>query len=241
MRTTAVVLALAAALALAPAARSAGPADPAAPGLDGTARLQALIEQVKQEQKALRTLEADFVQHKSSALLVAPEESRGHFSYEAPDHVRWEYDTPKAVTLLIRGPEMLTWYRDLGRAEKLNVGRYSAHILRYMGAGGSIQDLLEYFSVSFAVAKDPSEPYRLDLVPRYSRMAKRLKSMSLWIDRTSYLPVRLLYSEPDGDSTEYRFTNIRLNAGLPSDRFDLQLPQNVEVRTVHLDRGTGPQ
>jgi len=242
MRAVAVVLALLSLLPAAVLAHGAPPLlDPEAPGLDGSQRLQALIERVKDEQKKLRTLEADFVQHKNSALLAAPEESRGTFSYQAPDRVRWEYDTPKAVTLLIRDQEMTTWYRDLNRAERLNVGRYSTQILRYMGAGGSIQDLLQYFSVSFAVAKDRREPYRLDLVPRYSRMTKRLKSISLWIDRQRFLPVRLLYVEPDGDSTEYRFSNIRFNAGLPADRFDLQLPQNVEVRTLHLDHGAGPQ
>lgn len=215
--------------------------DPAAPGLEGNQRLQALIERMKLEQRAMRTLEADFVQHKNSALLAQPEQAHGKFSFQAPDRVRWEYDSPKAVTLLIRDQEMITWYRDLNRAERLNVGRYSSHILRYMGAGGSIQDLLQYFSVSFAIAKDPKEPYRLDLLPRYARMAKRLKSMSLWIDRQSFLPVRLLYVEPDGDSTEYAFENVRLNAVLPADRFELRLPESVEVKTIRLDHGASPQ
>ena len=55
-------------------------------------------------------------------MLAAPEESKGTFSYAAPDKVRWEYTSPSPITVVIRGDEMTTWYRDLKRAETLKVG-----------------------------------------------------------------------------------------------------------------------
>src|SRR5579885_3317900 len=75
-------------LILAPAAyaapaRSAGktadPAklDPRAPGLDGTQRLQALMERVRLAQQGMKTLEARFVQRRESSLLVSAEQSTG--------------------------------------------------------------------------------------------------------------------------------------------------------------------
>ncbi len=68
--------------------------DPSAPGLSGTQRLQALLDRVRLEQEKLKTLEARFVQHQESSMLAAPEESKGVFSYAAPDRVRWEYRSP---------------------------------------------------------------------------------------------------------------------------------------------------
>src|SRR5262245_45262382 len=100
--------------------------DPMAPGLSGADRLQALIARVKLQQKQVRTIEARFVQHRVSAMLVAPEDSTGTFSYAAPDRVRWEYISPTPITVVIRGSEMTTWYRDLKRAETLKIGRYSS-------------------------------------------------------------------------------------------------------------------
>ena len=100
--------------------------DPEAPGLTLALRSEALVDRIRFEQKRLRTLEADFVQDRVSEFLTVPEESRGQFAYSAPDLVRWDYVSPKPVSLVIREDEMLTWYRDLGKAERVKVGRASA-------------------------------------------------------------------------------------------------------------------
>ncbi|HZI64081.1 MAG TPA: outer membrane lipoprotein carrier protein LolA [Thermoanaerobaculia bacterium] len=217
----------------------AAPPDPDAPGLSPDLRLKALVERVKIEQSKLRTLEADFLQRRESEFLAQPEEARGTFSYAAPDRVRWEYREPKPMTLVIRGNEMTTWYQDLDRADRMNVGRYSGQVLRYLGASGSLETLLEYFRLSVAFPKAAGEPYRLELQPRYERMQKRLASMTLWLDRASFLPVRLKYVEAGGDITEYEFTNLRRNVEIPAARFDLELPPGVEVRTLPGERPEG--
>ncbi|HXO19791.1 MAG TPA: outer membrane lipoprotein carrier protein LolA [Thermoanaerobaculia bacterium] len=201
-------------------------------------RLQALIARVKLEQQHLHTLQARFVQHRESSLLVSPEESNGEFSYAAPDRVRWEYLKPNPISVVIDHGEMITWYRDLGRAERVKIGRYSNQIFKYLGASGSMQTLLDYFNVALHVPDDRAEPYRLDLVPRYSRIAKHLKSMNLWIDPLRYFPTRLRYVEGDGDVTEYEFKDVKVNPPIPGDRFVLKLPDGVETRVIDLDPKT---
>ena len=89
--------------------------------------------------------------------------------------------------------------------------------------------------------KDAAEPFRLDLVPRYARIAKKIKAMTLWIDRQRYLPLHLRYLEADGDSTDYVFVNLRLNPDLPAARFTLELPPDVTVRTIELGQGRSEQ
>jgi outer membrane lipoprotein carrier protein len=228
-----IALSAAGGAAAAPAERIPDPLDPK---LSGTARVQALIERVKAEQRKIRTLEASFTQRQESSLLLEPDVSRGVFSYEAPDAVRWEYTSPKPISVVIAGEEMTTWYRDLGRAERLKVGRYSNQVLKYLGASGSFDTLLDYFRVRVAFPDQPSEAYRLELTPRYDRIARRLSSMVVWIDQERYLPVRMRYVAGDGDVTEYEFRNLRINAGIPAERFDLDLPAGVEVREIDLAR-----
>jgi outer membrane lipoprotein-sorting protein len=240
---TALALVLAALAALpalgAPRLRTpAAPPDPADARLSGTQRLAALLERVKLGQHQVRTLEARFVQRRQSALLVAPEESTGVFSFAAPDRVRWEYLSPKPISVLIRGGEMTTWYRDLKRAETLRIGRYSNQIFKYLGASGSMESLLEYFNVTFAPPAHNGDPYRLDLQPRYDRIKKRLKSMTVWIDAERFYPIRFKYEEADGDTTEYSFRDLQWNPALPADRFALQLPPDVEKRVIDVARDT---
>ena len=219
------------------AAKAPSVPDPMAPGLTGPQRLSALVERVKYEQRQLKTLEARFTQQQESSMLAAPEESKGVFSYAAPDRVRWEYLSPSPITVVIRGEEMTTWYRDLKRAETLKVGRYSGQVFKYLGASGSLQTLLEYFTVKLKLPEKKGDPYRLELVPKYQRIAKRLKGMTLWIDDANFFPERLKYVEADGDTVEYQFSDLKRNAPIPADRFVLKLPPGVQSRVVDLGRG----
>ncbi len=210
--------------------------NPADPALTGSQRLDSLVARIKLEQGRVETLEAEFVQERASEFLARPETSRGKLFYARPDRVRWEYLDPNPISLVIDGDEMLTWYRDLGRAEKVKVGRVSSQVFRYLDATGSLEALMDYFAVTISTPK-VGEAWRLDLDPRYPRIAKRLAGITLWIDPVLYLPVRVRYAEPNGDSTEYRFSELRANVPIPAERFRLALPREVSVRVLDLAGG----
>jgi len=210
--------------------------DPRAAGLSGTQRLEALMNRVRIAQQGMKTLEARFVQKKESSLLTKAEESNGTFSYAAPGRVRWEYTSPNPISVVIDGSEMTTWYRDLKRAERLKIGRYSNQVMKYMGASGSMQTLLEYFKLTLKVPDKTSEPYRLDMVPKFARIAKRVKEMTIWVAPDTFFPSRLRYVEGDGDVTEYQLKDLKINSRIPEDRFVLHIPQGVETRVIDLDQ-----
>lgn len=208
-------------------------------GLGPSERVGALLDRVRVEQSRLESLEADFVQIKESALLVEPVESRGGFAFAAPDKVRWEYESPNPISILIVDEEMTTWYRDIQQAERVSVGRQSRRVLQYLGAGTSMDDLLEYFLLTLTVPIEETEPYTFDLAPKFDKVAKRIQGMTIWIDPDRFLPMRLRFVEADGDITDLRFENLRINEGVPGEHFELRLPDTVEVRQVEWDRSAG--
>lgn len=213
--------------------------DPTDESLSGRARLEALVDRIKIEQKNMKTLTARFTQRRESDLLLEPEVAEGVFYYRAPDDVRWEYRTPNPISVLIDGQEMVTWYRDLGRADRLQIGRYSSQVFKYLGASGSMETLVDYFRVLASFPETPEEPYRLRLLPKYDRISERLESMTLWIDPTRFVPSRLRYVGTDGDVTEYQFDELEVNGDVPDDRFRLDLPDDVEVRTLDVGQNAG--
>lgn len=211
--------------------------DPLAEGLGLRQRLDLLVERVKLEQGRVETMSADFVQDKVSHVLVEPETSTGTFHYRAPDRVRWEYDEPIPIVMTISGEEMLTFYEDLGRAERVAIGSYSEQVFKYLGASGSLETLMKYFSLTAEFPEQTGQPFHLELLPRYSRIKKRIRSMEIWIDAQTYLPSRVKYVEPSGDLTEYRFENVTANEGLPEGLFEVVLPPGTEVRAVDFKSG----
>jgi outer membrane lipoprotein-sorting protein len=205
--------------------------DPSDASLSSVERLGALVERMKIEQKSFATLVATFEQETSTEMLVEAEKSKGTFYYEAPDKVRWQYDAPTPKVIVINGSELVTWYQDLHRAEKVQVGRYSDAVFKYLGASGSLETLMDYFSLRVDFPKG-SEPYKIDLVPRYKRVEKRLRDMSVAIDGKLFVPVELSYTEPNGDSTHYQFSDFKVNQPIPATHFHLELPSDVDVRVI---------
>ena len=112
-------------------------------------------------------------------------------------------------------------------------------MVEYLGAGSSLATLIEYFEVRLTLPDDRVRPIHLDLDPKFERVAKRLSGMDIWVDPSNYLPVKLRYTEADGDVTEYEFSNYKINQGLDSDLFVLDLPPDVEIRTIDLNRRAG--
>jgi outer membrane lipoprotein-sorting protein len=195
--------------------------------------LDEVIKRVQAQQKNTNSLEADFRQEKTLALLAKPEVSTGHFVYQKPNSVLWTYDAPKRVTMLIADGMLTTYYPDLKKAEKIEVKRFQDRIFKYMGATGAIDELSRYFDFTFT--NKPSDPaYLLDLKPKTGAVAKRVQNIKLWIDKKTYLTTRIQYTEGDGDVTKYEFTHLRVNEPVAQSRFVLNLPATVHVEQMNL-------
>ena len=51
------------------------------------------------------SLEADFTQTKTVAMMAEPQVSAGHMSYRAPDFMQWEYKSPQPLVWMIDGEQ----------------------------------------------------------------------------------------------------------------------------------------
>ncbi|MDA8016413.1 MAG: outer membrane lipoprotein carrier protein LolA [Thermoanaerobaculia bacterium] len=213
--------------------------DPTDEDLSASERLEALIERIKLTQSQLVTMEADFEQHKESQLLLEPEVSTGHFWYHAPDRVRWSFASPTDTLVAISGGSMLTWYRDLNRAERVDIGKQADRVMEYLSASNSLETLQRYFSVRVTFPQNDGDPYSLQLDPRFDRVAQRIEQMAIRLHPEGFYPLYLKYVEPDGDVTEFTFENILVNEEIADETFQIELPDDVEVRTVELGRGEG--
>jgi outer membrane lipoprotein-sorting protein len=211
--------------ALAIPAAAARPANPDS--------LDEVIRKVQVAQTNTNTLEADFRQEKTLALLSKPEVSTGRFVYSKPNNVLWTYDAPRRVTMLIANGMLTTYYPDLNKAERIEVKRYQDRIFKYMGASGAIDELGAWFNFTFTNTSD--KPYYvLDLAPKNKAIAKRVRHIKIFIDRKSYLTTQFEYTEGDGDKTRYEFLNIKINAPVAQSRFSLTLPSGVRVEQMKL-------
>jgi outer membrane lipoprotein-sorting protein len=202
----------------------------------GTAKpdsLDDVIRKVQAAQTKTNTLQADFRQEKTLALLSKPEISTGRFVYAKPNSVLWTYDAPKRVTMLIADGILTTYYPDLQKAERIEVKRYQDRIFKYMGASGAIEELGAWFNFTFTDTSD--KPYYvLDLDPKSKTIAKRVRHIKIFIDRKTYLTTQFEYTEGDGDKTRYEFLNVKINSPVEQSRFSVAIPGSVHVEQMKL-------
>ena len=189
--------------------------------------MEEVLTRVKRAQASVTTLEADFTQEKTLGLLAGPVSSSGTFSFRKPNQALWKYTSPEPMTMLISSGTMTTYYPEMKRAERVDVGRFQDRIFRFMGAVSSVEELSKSFSFRFV--DRANEPYRLELKPTTPGVSRRVKGITLWIDRNRYIVSGFEFREADGDTTRYRFTNIRLNPSIPPSRFTLALPPGTKV------------
>jgi outer membrane lipoprotein-sorting protein len=204
----------------------------AAPARGGIS-LDEVIKKVQEQQLKTTSLEADFRQEKTLALLAKPEVSTGNFVYSKPNRVHWQYDAPRRVEMLIADGVLTTYYPDLNKAETIQVRQYQDRIFKYLGASGAIDELAAWFNFTFSNRADLQQ-YVLDLDPKGKSVAKRVRHIRIWIDKTTYLTTKFEYTEGDGDITRYEFMNIKRNTPLGASRFTLNLPKSVRVEQMKL-------
>ena len=219
---------------------AAGPAPKtvAIDDLEGGAKLEALIERVVERQRSLRTLEAEFVQVKESALLLQAVESTGVFLFRAPDLVRWDYQKPDAMVVLFAEGVVTTYHPAQARAEKIKVSAKQRRFVRVLAGTQPLDDLTSHFSITLA---DPGGQahYQLTLRPVGNILSKKLRSVEIEVDRELFLPVVIEYNEADGDSTRYEFDHLVINPEIDDSRFRLELGADVRVVATDASAGVG--
>src|SRR5206468_4623406 len=107
--------------------------------------------------------------------------------------------------------ELLAYYPEQKRAEKLDISRYQSRLLKVFGIGQVSEDLKKYYDIALSTRPPRPGVHELILTPRRRMVRKRIDQVRFWIDGKTWLPVRMQYFEKDGDSTTLAFEDLQLN------------------------------
>ncbi|MBN2516919.1 MAG: outer membrane lipoprotein carrier protein LolA [Deltaproteobacteria bacterium] len=185
--------------------------------------LKWLLEQMKEREKTLTSLAANFMQTKKTRLLREPLQSKGQIYYDSTGKMLFKVTSPSSVLVLIKNGLILTYYPDLSRAEERYFG--SNIIRRYFGIGMSIDELREQYKIEL-VSKTPGNGYRLKLTPVTETIAKRIDTIEIEIKPIQWLPEYIFFKEKGGDSTAIHLQFTSINKPLPENIFTITIPKD---------------
>ncbi len=202
------------------------------PMVDPATRLATILARFDRAQEEIRTLQADFTEHKELSLLKEPVDATGRFYYASPDQAKWEYHAPDARVFLISDNTLMQYFPADKILERKDLRAANTNrLFKVFGFGKSSDDLRDFYDIKLGnEAQQDKGTYLLVLTPRRRALEKRISRVLLWVGEDDFLPRAMKYEESGGDFTHLTFRNLELNHELAANTFHLEIPEGVEVR-----------
>lgn len=202
----------------------------AAGGRDRTAdpALREVLERFDRVQSSIRTLTAEFSWTTESPLLAEPVVSEGRLYLTKPDAIRWEIDSPEAMSFVIAENEYVGYFPARKAAERRAFGGWSEKMFRYFGVGQGSDELSKVYDIALGES-DRAGCDVLVLTPRKRRARKRIEELRIYVDRGTGLPSAIVSDGTDGGRREMELREIAVNPDLAAGVYHVTLPPDVEV------------
>ncbi len=176
----------------------------------------ALVTAIEKAHKQMTSLSAQFTQRKSSALFTEDAVQKGKLNYKSPKMLRWEYTSPKAMTVIFSNGKVLL-KTEKGTTSNPNkmLGEMGNMIINTIN--GSF--LKENSDFNTRYYKNKSGQYVVMLIPVNKRIKAYYKSISIALNNSTYLADKVILTEVNGDATTIIFSDKKANATLSDSLF----------------------
>src|ERR1700681_3109770 len=214
------IAALAVSLALQPAARGRA-ADMTAPEL---------ARALQDKYDAIRDFSADFVHVYQGGVLRKQITERGRVLIKKPGKMRWEYTAPEEKLFVSDGVKIYSYIpqdKQVIVSDVPSGDRLTTPVLFLAGKGNLTRD----FNPSFTDIPPGAAPgsRAIKLVPKTAQ--PDYDWLVVVVDAVTLGLRGLVYSDPQGGTSTFSFTNLKENAGLTDKDFDFKVPRGVDVVT----------
>jgi outer membrane lipoprotein-sorting protein len=200
--------------------------------------LQKTLNQMDAVGKSFRTFTAHISQKKYTAVLNefdTPETGELYVarSQDGSTLLRRDIADPGKSTLTIKEGTAIYYQPGIKTAQSYDLGK-NKDKAEYMAAG--IGQSPANLQKEFAIAYQGTESVNgttcsvLVLKPKSPKVAALFSSITLWINKSTGLPVQDKFQEPSGDYLLLTFSDEKLNAKIPQSTFDQKLPADVGIQ-----------
>ncbi len=186
-----------------------------------TARTQELYDRTTD-------LKARFIQEVTIQSMKKTEREEGTAFFKNPRMMLWDYQKPKAKKLVINAQKAWLYVPEdrivyVQSSESLFRSRVALRFLSGLGK------LSEDFQIRFSSENplDDRGNYLLMLTAR--EPGTGLDRLHLTVDGRTFLIIQCRFNDALGNATRLRFSDARLNTGIPDHVFTFKPPEGVEV------------
>ena len=199
----------------------------------GAGTPDAVLAKLDRWNASLKTFRAEISQRKFSQILEEFEEPElGLLQYKRTGQgvfLRKEITRPSHSILLVTPEQLLVYYPKKKQALRRKLEESQSRYVNF-GVGISSAELKKNFRVAHTgdEAVSGKNCHVLELDPQSEKIRQYFKSIRLWVEAATGVPLRQQIEEHNGDYLEIDFLKITLNPALGGKTFELALPRDVE-------------
>jgi outer membrane lipoprotein-sorting protein len=183
--------------------------------------VEAILAEMDRRAGEVQTMTATYVHVKRLSLLDDETRSTGTVTFRRENRaIRWEEKDGVSIQQL-DGDRYIAVYRKLKEVEVYTLDQRGRHLAAVMGAPDVSKTLKQDFDIT--LGDRTNGEILLKLAPKSDDMKKRVRTAQVKISAETFLITGASYVEPNDDSVEIAFQNLKINQKLDPRAFDLDL------------------
>jgi outer membrane lipoprotein-sorting protein len=201
------------------------------------AGLKTILEQMDRTAASFRTTQASFVWDEYQKVVNDTDTQKGRVYFKrAGNRIEMVADItdPDKKYVLFSGDRVQMYQPKIDQVTEYDTGKHRAEFESFLvlGFGGSGQDMLKSFDVSYAGEEKiaGTNTVKLDLVPKSGKVKNTFQHIVLWIDPKLGISVQQQFFEPSGDYRLAKYSDIQVNGKISDSVFKLKTTS--KTRTV---------
>ncbi|MBN2644653.1 MAG: outer membrane lipoprotein carrier protein LolA [Desulfuromonadaceae bacterium] len=184
------------------------------------APLEAALEQrLQAAAHAVHSLQSRFVQYKYLSMFSETLVSKGRFYFQHPDRLRWEMTEPVASGFVLDGPSGRRWHEHVVTSEPFELEQDPAMRIVANQLLAWARSDLNWLKRHYLIEVTQSQPVCLRLTPLEEGAARFLDHLEIVFSADDRYVAAVTLYEGDGDHTEIRFEETRVNPDLSTALF----------------------
>jgi len=183
--------------------------------------------------KTFRSTEANIEQTRVTVIVNDREVKSGKFYYMKRSNeprLKLELTKPQAEYVLVDKGKVQIYTPKIKQLQEASTAGHEGVVQMFLalGFGQTSADLKKSFDVSLAPDEvvDGQKRTVLDLNPKNSAT---FQSVRVWLNQNQWNAVQIKTVEKSGDYLIVKYSNVKMNGGIPDSRFKLDLPKDVIV------------
>lgn len=198
-------------------------------------KLDEILANMERAAASIKTIEADMRQEKRDMQIGGKEVYAGKILFlhagKNTDKIRIDYSVPAGQVVAVDGnkitlyqPAIKQVIQTTRQAQASQNQEFSFIATPYK----SVPELKSQYNIVYTGDEQvgSASTAKLELTPKGASSAKKL---TLWVDKSSWLPIKYQVVETNNNVTTFTLANMKINSGYKGDPFKVTWPHGTKV------------